>query len=77
MQNLFNIKENKYFSLDLDEEDNYSSLELNVIWHNQILEGKYNFPDFDLRETFSDRYSYPLAFLKTKNLSCGLHPTSP
>ena len=68
MQNLFNTKEDNYFNPELDEEDNYSDLEYNIIWHNEILDGQDKFPNFHLREASFDRCSHPPHILKSKQV---------
>ena len=55
------------YLLDNDN-SNYTDLDFSIIRHNQLLDGREKFPDFDLRELSFDHYSHPPHILQEKEV---------
>ena len=68
MQNLFNTSEDNYTDLELHEEGSFTDLDFDVIWNNQVLEGKDKLPDFDIREASLNPYSQPPHILEGREV---------
>ena len=52
-----------------NDNSNYTDLNINIIRHNQFLDGQDKFPDFDLREVSFDCYSHPPHILQSKEVT--------